>query len=811
LPEKHIIPYPKNNQANTIKEKLMFDYLKTKLLHIFRFIKQHPFKTLGYLITTGIIFVLLIFLMTYWGAFGRIPVETELKSLKNPITSTLYGSDKQPIGYYYLQNRSNIDSTQLNPFLVNALVATEDARFYSHKGIDYRSYGRVFIKSVVLQQDAGGGSTITQQIAKNLFGRKKQFFMSTPINKIRELFIARKLENIYSKNELLLLYLNTVSFGENLYGIEKAASRFFDKLPEELTLSESATLVGVLKAPTFYNPRNNPERAQKRRNVVLQQMLKYQYIDEKTYLDAKAPLILNYTPPKKISSLSNYYKDLVNTEFNSWAQENPNVDGHIYNLEADGLKIYTTINPYVQKYLESAMTRQLERLQTLMETHWTSATTEGGKEALIQKLIEDLPQIKTLTAQGKSDEEITKVINTIKDRKYWEMGKGFVTRHQSLKDSIVSAITRLHTGVIAVNSKSGRIMGYLGGIDYGFSQTDQIQNKKQVGSLFKPITYLTALESGEGPCDFHDNVLRTYSQYEDWKPRNADHTYGGSYSVHGALAKSVNTVSVKLQLIVGNNKVIRMAEKMGISSEIPDVPSMVLGTAELSLLEMVQAYAGISNGGHSIKPFAIERIENHEGEVLYEAKPKYEGRIATDESIGQLQKMMQEVTSEGTGQALKFYDIPFNIIGKTGTTQNNGDGWFIGCSPELVVGSWVGTMDKRVQFGRGSGAQTALPIVASVFKSLSTWKNPMLTNFEYETSYFPCPMFSELPAKEAYSFYKSDTTYIERLKLRDSLEMFGHIATDSLSIQPLKTVDSLKVDILSEKDSIILGGQNQRP
>ena len=777
--------------------------LSTLFFKFLQFVKNHPFKTAGYFFASIICLLFLLVLTTYLGLFGSIPQEAELKALKNPITSTLYGSDNEPIGYYFLQNRSNIDSTQLNPFLVKALVATEDARFYSHRGIDYKSYGRVLVKSILLGQGKGGGSTITQQIAKNLFGRQKQFFLSTPINKIRELFIARRLENIYSKEEILLLYFNTVSFGENLYGIEKAAERFFNKTPAELSLAECATLVGVLKAPTAYNPRNNPEKSQERRNVVLKQLLKYNYINDSTYNEALTPLELQYTPPKKVSSLTAYYKEFVKAEFDTWAQANPNEDGHVYTLEADGLKIYTTINPYVQRYLERSMTRQLERLQKSMETYWTSETTEGGKDVLIDKLIAGQPQINRLKSQAKSDDEIARITNEKKDRNYWEIGEGFQPRSQSLRDSIVSAITRLHTGMIAVHSKTGRIMGYLGGIDYGFSQTDQVTNKKQVGSLFKPITYLTALQSGEDPCTFYDNVLRTYSQYEDWKPRNANNTYGGSYSLHGALANSINTVAVTLQLKMGNERVINMAKKMGIDSEIPDVPSIVLGTAELSLLETVRAYASISNGGYTISPFAIDRIETQDGQLLFEAKPAYGGRVASTENIAALQKMMEEVTTEGSGKAMGFYEIPFNIIGKTGTTQNNGDGWFIGASPELVVGAWVGTLDKRVQFGRGSGSQTALPMVASVFKSLSSWKNPMLTQFEYEEHYFPCPSFSELPAPEAYAFFQSDTTYLQQLKIRDSLDIMSRTKIDSLIMAPVIGIDSIAIDTVLQKELVL--------
>ncbi|GEQ84538.1 penicillin-binding protein 1A [Patiriisocius marinistellae] len=737
---------------------------------------------------TGISFVLLLFFFTYVGLFGHVPNKKELASLKNPVTSTIFGSDKKPIAYFYMQNRSNIDSLQLNPYLKKALVATEDVRFYEHAGIDYKSYARVLLKSVVLQQGKGGGSTITQQIAKNIFGRKDFWFLSTPISKMREVIIAKRLENLYTKEELLLLYFNTVSFGENLYGIEKAAQRFFNKTPEKLNLAECATLVGVLKAPTYYNPRRNPINATNRRNTVLDQMVKYAAITAEEATAAKTPIVLNYTPPEKNSSLSGYYKEFVKKEFEIWANENPTAEGGIYDLEKDGLNIYTTLQPNIQKYAENAMVRNIERLQKSMAEFWESNTTQGGKEAFINKLMKQQPKVKQLQNQGKTPEEIEQYLQKVTARKYWEVNKGFEPRQQSYQDSVISAIVRLHTGILAMNSRSGAILGYLGGIDYGFSQIDNIKSPKQVGSTFKPITYLTALQHGIDPCDFYDNTLRTYSQYENWQPRNSSGSYGGSYSVHGALANSVNTISVALQMQVGVPKVKKQAEKMGITATIPDVPSIVLGTADVNLLEMVTAYASISNGGQLVQPYMIQKITNEEGKVLFEAKPKYKGRVASEKSIKQLQQIMGEVITEGTGTSFNSYNIPFNIIGKTGTTQNNGDGWFIGASPEIVVGAWVGTQDKRVHFkstSLGSGARTAMPMVASVFKSLSSWTRPMLTNFEYETPYFKCPAYSELSANEAKSFYASDSTYLKELQLKSMV-----ISLDSL---PSKTSDSLVV------------------
>jgi len=755
-------------------------------------VKKKPLRALIYSLLTFLALVLVLLFSIYIGLFGKLPTKAALKKLKNPVTSTLFDSKNQAIGYYFLQNRSNVNSNQITEFLKNALVSTEDVRFYEHKGIDYKSYGRVFVKSILMGENAGGGSTITQQVAKNLFGRKKQFFLSTPINKFREMFIARRLESVYTKDEILLLYFNTVSFGENLYGIEKASHRFFNKLPESLSLAESATLVGVLKAPSYYSPRNHPERAERRRNVVLSQMEKYGVLTEEEKKKAKIPLVINYQPPKKTSSFSTYYKDYVETEFNEWAKNNPAADGHTYNLHSDGLQVYTTLNKSIQNSSEKALQRQVENLQKLMDTYWAATTTEGGKEALLDKLVADLPSVKVLKSKGTSEADVTTFTTTPKERKFWKIGQGYEPRVQSLRDSIATSLTRLHAAIIAINSRSGAIMGYVGGIDYGFSQIDNITNPKQVGSTFKPITYLAALETGEDPCKYYDNTLQTYTKYENWRPKNSNGRYGGSYSMHGALANSVNTVSVQLQLKVGVERVKVQAKKMGITTSLPNVPSMVLGTSYLTPLEMVTAYASISNGGTRINPYAIERIEDENGTIIYQRKTKNEGRVASLKNIKNLQKMMEEVITDGTASGIKAYDINFNIIGKTGTTQNNGDGWFIGASPEIVIGAWVGTRDKRVHFERtymGSGANTAMPMVASVFKGLSLWKSPILTNFEYDFDYFPCASFLEMPSQEATLFTQTDTTYVYHLKRKDSILINNKAPV---------TKDSIVVDTVSK-------------
>jgi penicillin-binding protein 1A len=609
---------------------------------------------------------------------------------------------------------------------------------------------------------------------------------------MRELIIAKRLENIYTKEELLLLYFNTVSFGENLYGIEKSSQRFFSKKPAELNLSECATLVGVLKATTYYNPRKNPINSTSRRNVVLAQMVKNKAITQEEADAAKTELAIKYSPAQKNSSLSGYYKDYVKAEFDSWAAAHPRPDGEVYDLELDGLQVYTTLQPNIQRYAERSMERQMLRLQSLMDKNWTSKTTEGGKQAFIKTLMSMQPIVKKMIAEGKTESDINQYLQKTKARKYWEIGKGFEQRQQTVEDSIISSLVRLHTGILAINSRSGAIMGYLGGIDYGFSQIDNVKGKNQVGSTFKPITFLTALEQGVDPCDYFDNSLRTYRKYEDWQPKNSDGSYGGSYSLHGALSNSVNTISAALQLQVGVSNTIKKARKMGITSDIPEVPSIVLGTAPISLMEMVTAYASISNGGRLVKPYMIQKITDQKGTILFQAIPKYEGYVASAKNVKKLQQMMGDVLTNGTGAGFSNYNIPYNIIGKTGTTQNNSDGWFLACSPELVIGSWVGARDKRVHFKStymGSGASTAMPMVASMFKSLSSWKRPFLTNFEYDQSYFPCPDYSQINAMKSTLYYKNDSTYLESLRIKDSL-----LAPPVLEITPV-LMDSLVVSL----------------
>lgn len=745
---------------------------KEKSKELGQWIWANKLKTIAAVISATIGLVVFLFLLCYIGVFGKIPSAEQLRSIRNPVASSIYGMNGELIGNFYVENRSNIDSSEFGEIMKNALVATEDIRFYEHSGIDFKSLGRVVIKTIILQdRSSGGGSTLTQQVAKNIFGRSQHLFLlSGPVNKIREMIIARRMESVYTKDEILLLYLNTVSFGENLYGIEKAAHRFFNKKPSELNVEESAILVGVLKAPSYFNPKNNPERALGRRNVVLSQMYKYGFLDSLNYNTAiAAELKLDYQTSKISPSFAAYYRDYLLNEFNAWAKENPKPDGSLYDAGIDGLKIYTSIHPSIQKSAERAMHSVMPRVQKAFDNAWDVVSAAGGKEEFLKKLMMSHPLGTYLQSRGKSEAEIIEQFNEIRPRKVWTW-EGLVEEELTLLDSIIHEITVLHNGMVAMDARNGRLLAFVGGNDYGFSQYDQIGIKRQVGSTFKPIAYLGALERGANPCEFYENQLVTYNNYEGWTPRNADGKYGGSYSMYGALAHSINTVSVQIMLKAGMKTVVNLAKRMGITSEMPAVPSLVLGTADISLMEMVNAYASIANKGVRIRPYSIMRIENEAGEVIYTSKAEIGGEyIAAPENIEKIQRMMRHVVTEGSGASVSYYNIPYNIIGKTGTTQNQSDGWFIASSPEITIGSWVGTMDKRVHFkylSMGSGGSTALPMVSAVFRDLALWKTPMISNFEWTIPDFSCVPFSELSVEEAAFELRGDSLLIDSLDVR---------------------------------------------
>lgn len=666
------------------------------------------------------------FVILVWsGFFGALPATEQLSEIHHPVASEVYSADSVLLGRYFLQDRTPVDAKDIPENLKHALIATEDVRFYEHEGIDVRSLFRVLVKSLILQKESsGGGSTITQQLAKNLYPRRSYAMLSLPINKVREMIIASRLEETYSKDEILVLYLNTIPFADNTYGVKAAADRFFSKQVKDLTPEQSATLVGMLKATHNYNPRLFPERAVGRRNLVIAQMEKYGFLTqaEEQALQEK-PLGLNYNNISHNSGLAPYFRAYLRNELLAWCREHTKEDGSPYNLYTDGLKIYTTLDSRLQSHAEAAMRKQMKDLQ---EKFANQLTTKQLEEAALRKL-RQLPQYRELKESGMSEEQIlTALKKPMKTKVYtWD---GVKEAQMSIFDSVKHHMQFLQAGVLAMDPASGDVRVWVGGIDHRFFQYDHVKpgTKRQVGSTLKPILYAAALEEGIGPCTYISAGKTEYSNVDSWTPQNTDaETYDKKYSMEGGLSGSVNTVSVKLLEKTGINNAIAVARKMGITSELPAVPSLALGTPSISVMEMVTAYSALANGGLAVRPRYLVAIADQKGNVLERPDKKEDkpSRVLSAKSTQLMVHMLKSVVSEGTGSSLRSrFGVPNDVAGKTGTTQLNVDGWFMAITPKLVIGTWVGADDPKLHFrstSLGQGASTALPITAYFLQNIN--------------------------------------------------------------------------------------------
>ncbi len=684
-------------------------------------------KYVGAFILLGCFAVLMLYFMVLSGSFGEIPNKTELKAIKNANASEVYSADKKLLGKYYIQNRTELQYDDISPFAINALVATEDARFYEHSGIDYRSLGRVVFKTILLQKEnSGGGSTISQQLAKNLYPRQHYPIIGIVVNKFREMIIAQRLEEIYNKEEMLTLYLNTVPFGGNVFGIEAGAQRFFNTSAKKLKPEQAAVLIGMLKATTSYNPRLYPEKSLGRRNVVLDQMVKYGYLGEEAASSLKEKeLELNYNASTHNEGLATYFREYLRQELNKWCKENQKPDGTNYNVYTDGLKIYTTIDSRMQKYAELAMNEHLKDLQKVFDEHWKNQKPWGKNASLIEYAVKQSPRYKQLKNNGLDWKEINKIFATPVEMEVFTWD-GEKQRKMSPLDSVAHYLQFLHAGLLSMEAKTGYVRAWVGGINHKYFQYDHVTSTRQVGSTFKPIVYAAALESGRNPCEFIENVQRVYPTKDNWSPRNSDGKYGGQYSMQGGLVKSVNTISAELVWETGVPKTIALAKNMGVKSELPDGPAIALGAADISLLEMVSVYSTFANRGLSVEPTYLLKIEDANGNVVADfRKPESRNWVLKKETADMMVEMMRNVVNSGTAQRLRGsrYGIKTDVAGKTGTTQDNTDGWFIGFTPELVTGVWVGGEARQIRFRSlqlGQGANTALPIWAKYMKKVYT-------------------------------------------------------------------------------------------
>lgn len=698
---------------------------------------------------------ILLFYSVSTGMLGKMPSDSELLAIKSYQASEVYSADSVLLGRYFVENRSNAQYEEVTHYLFDAIIATEDARFYEHEGIDTKSLLRVLFKSILLGKNTGGGSTISQQLAKNLFGRKNYGWLTMPIIKIREGIIANQLERLYSKKEILMLYVNTVSFGEDTYGITTAAQRFFNTSPDKLTVEEAAVLAGTLKSPTYYNPRKNPSNALRRRNIVLAQLNKYNYITADEYVTlTKKPLLLHYTKLDNSDGIAPFFRDHLKVEVEKILPQYKKADGSAYNLYTDGLKIYTTIHSRLQTYAEEAATKHLKRIQPLLEKDLRQQTFFTKNKKIVMQEIHASNRYKELIAHGLSEKEILKIFQQ-NDSLQINTLSGVETMYISPMDSVKRMLSSLQAGLLVVNPHSGAVLAWVGGANFKQVQYDHILAQRQAGSVFKPIVYAQALKSGVQPCDFIANQEVTYTQYDDWTPANSSERENGRYSMAGALANSINTISVQLCMQAGITNVIALAKSLGIKSNLPAKPSIALGTAEMSLWELTGAYTAFANNGKKASLQFITSIVNDRGLQIMNVKPLFQN-IFTEEQAHTITNMLCNVVDKGTAHELRdVYGLRGAIAAKTGTTQDHKDGWFMGYTSGMLAGVWVGADNPAVHFSgmnQGRGSATAMPIWAGLYKFIAA--DPQLKYLVAK----PFPFVNDITCE----MYKEDT-FIQKI------------------------------------------------
>lgn len=653
-------------------------------------------------ISSLILFSVLFFFAVYSGIFGPLPNKAELAAISNQEASQVISSDNKIIGKYFSENRTNITWDEVPNHLKNALIATEDKRFFTHKGYDIQSYFRVFFKSVLMGNNKGGGSTLTQQLVKNLYGRSNYSVLSMPVNKIKEIIIAARMENMFTKEELLLLYLNSVPFGENLYGVETASQRYFNKSASKLKVEESAVLVGLLKANTYFNPRLNPKNSLERRNMVLDLMGKQGYLTVKEAdLLQKLPLKLNYENVT-LNAPAGYFVHQVKKKSLELLEDLKDENGKPYNLETDGLKIYTTLNMQVQKMATDGIKKHIAAMQKVLDKELEN---HNFKKEWLKK---------QANASKKDKEKRTVEVFD------WN---GVTTKKMSKTDSLWHYYKMLNAAVLITNPKNGDIITWIGGNDFRKLPFDMVQSHRQIASAFKPILYATAFENDFEPCNYLENEEKVYSEYDNWTPKNFDHkfTQDSTVALWYSLTHSMNLPTVDLYFKVGRQKLLNTCNKLNFPKRKDDAPSMALGTLDLSLVEIVGAYGAFANKGQTTEPVMINKITDGGGKILYEREaPEFE-RVFSLKTSQMITAILENAINNGTGTRIRNqFGINANIAGKTGTAQNYSDAWFIAYTPDLVIGTWVGASTPDVHFysGQGSGAALALPIAGNVLRGI---------------------------------------------------------------------------------------------
>ncbi|WP_027395481.1 transglycosylase domain-containing protein [Aquimarina latercula] len=688
---------------------------------------KYPLISLG-----GFIFILIIFYGSiYFGFWGNIPNKDELSSLKQVEATQVLDKDGRLIGKYYIYDRQPITYDDLPDHLIDALVATEDIRFYQHNGVDNVSLLRVFFKTILLSdKSSGGGSTITLQLVKNIFGRKDYGVFSIVVNKLKESIVAKRIEDLYSKEDILTQYFNTVPFPDNTYGIESASQKFFNKSTKELTLSEATTLIGSLKANHSYNPRLFPERSQLRRDVVLRQMVKYGHITQNVADQVmNKNIVLDYQYFNHDLGLAPYFREEVKKELIQILKKHKKTDSTLYDIYKDGLIIHTTLDYEMQSLAEKVMKDHMRNLQNVYEKEYGLKAPWKGNTKLLDNTIKRLPIYKKYLEQGLSENQIKDSLSVKQEMELFEWG-GNITKKVSTKDSVQHYLKFLNAGMIAIDPTDGAVRTYLGGIDYRYFKYDHVsQSKRQVGSTFKPFVYTAAIENGMKPCTYFPLKEVTYTNLEDWTPKNSSTEQDPylNYNLETALSNSVNTIAVKVMDEVGVTNVLDQIKKMGIDEELPEQPSIALGTAGIKIKELAGAYASYVNKSKGVQPFYITKIQDRNGKLIASFEKEKTETAYSDYTRQVMLEMMKSTVDNGTATRLrKTYGLKNDIAGKTGTTQDNKDGWFVGITPKLVTVTWVGNDNYNIGFKttkQGQGANSALPIFGELYQKMN--ENPV--------------------------------------------------------------------------------------
>lgn len=681
--------------------------------------------------------------------FAELPDVGELQNPKTFLATEVYSGDMKVLGKYYSENRTNVKFKDISPNVINALIATEDARYYNHSGVDIYSLGRAISGPLLGRSNTGGGSTISQQLAKMLFPREEGLTkFQLIVKKVKEWIVAVQLERLYTKEEIVAMYLNKFDYVNNAVGIKSAAQIYFGTTPDSLRIEQAATLVGMAKNPAYFNPNRFHDRSEGRRNTVLQQMEKYNYLT-KAQSDSlqKIPLKLSFHPEDHNEGLAPYFREYIRDVFmKKWCEEHRKPDGTKYDVYRDGLKIYTTIDSRMQRYAEEAVTKHLKDLQADFSKECKNKRNAPfawnvNKEeiaGILKQGMKRSERYRALKKGGMSESDIEKnfaqkIEMTIFT---WNGPKDTI---MSPKDSVRYYKGFLQTGFMSMEPQTGYIKAWVGGINHKFFQYDHVQigHARQVGSTFKPFIYALAIQEGYSPCYRLPNVPTTITyDGKEWTPHNSDNKKNGRMmTLQQALANSVNYITAYLMKQFGPEATVQLCRKMGVVAPIEAVPAICLGTPEISVFEMVGANSTFANKGTWIEPTFVTRIEDKNGKVLADFFPRTEEVLSEEKAYIMLQ-LLKGVVQVGTGVRLRYkYKLMQPMAGKTGTTQNNSDGWFMGITPDLVSGCWTGAEDRAVHFDRtdlGQGANMALPIYAYYMQKVYADKTIKISQGDFE-------------------------------------------------------------------------------